>query len=181
MANLDPRSVANTIIGVAENFGLPLTHLSLQKIVYFIHGVYLTKKREPLVAGYFEAWQYGPVHPVLYNAFREAGASQLTTRATKKDLGTGAVSVVGEVRDAELRLFIIKESLHFLQMSPGRLVDLSHARGSPWDYLTKSRDGSRSFGVRITSDHILNSFRFHKMSVRDEADVGEPNDESPPS
>ena len=181
MTGFDPRSVANTVLSVADDYQLPVTHLGLQKILYFLHGQFLTRYGDPLVTGYFEAWQYGPVHPVIYASFKDHGAKQIDRRATRRDLMTGEIQPVAEVADSEVRLFIIKTSLQYLAMNPGRLVDLSHAKGSPWDYLTQTDDGKRKFGVRITNDHINKSFKYHKMSVNAHTNVGEPDDESPPS
>lgn len=178
---LDPRSVANTVIRIAEEFDLTLTHLSLQKILYFVHGLYLIKKGKPLVSGYFEAWQYGPVHPLIYATFKEHGSSRLREKVGSKDMMTGVYREVPEPDDAETRLFVTRQALTFLQMSPRRLVDLSHAKNSPWDVLTRNDAGSRVYGMRITAAHITSTFKHHKMTIENYPDAGEPNDESPPS
>jgi uncharacterized phage-associated protein len=65
----DPRVVANAIIDRAAQEGQPVTHIALQKLLYFAHGLFLLRHRKPLVSGYFEAWTYGPVHPAVYGAF----------------------------------------------------------------------------------------------------------------
>jgi uncharacterized phage-associated protein len=178
---LDARSVANTIIRVADEFDLPLSHLSLQKILYFIHGTYLSKTGTPLISGYFEAWQYGPVHPVIFASFKEAGAARLRQKAKVRDLISGVQEEVQEPTSPSHRAFITKMALHFLHVSPGRLVDLSHAPNSPWDALTRTPSGSRAFGMRMTNEDIATRFRHHKVSVGLYPKAGEPYDESPPS
>lgn len=67
---IDPRIIANAVLDRAAAEGRPVTNLDLQKIVYFLHGHYLVRHQRPLVEGEFEAWPYGPVHRVLYDAFR---------------------------------------------------------------------------------------------------------------
>jgi len=60
----DPRAIANLMLDEADRRGWKITNLALQKLLYFAHGIHLTKTKEPLVSGYFEAWQYGPVQPI---------------------------------------------------------------------------------------------------------------------
>ncbi len=178
---LDPRSVANCIINFAGEYRKPITQLSLQKIIYFIHGKYLIENNAPLVSGYFEAWRYGPVHPLIYSSFSQHGSNNITELASSKDLATGLKQEVSEPSDPEVRLFIRESASRFLRMTPGRLVDLSHATGSPWDAVSKAADGSRKYGMRITDELIRDLFRRHKVSVGEAPRIGEPNDESPPS
>lgn len=177
---LDPRSVANVIIEEARSRGLSLTHLSLQKILYFIHGKYLIESGHPLMSGYFEAWPFGPVHPLIYDAFKDRGAEPLINPATKRDLISGRTIAVEKPSDDSVSRFVRDIALPYLRLSPGRLVDLSHAKESPWDVLTRTDTGRRSYGMRITEDLIKNRFRFHKISIGVSPRIGEPNEESPP-
>lgn len=45
------------------------TNLELQKIIYLAHMIYLGENdlKSPLVQGNFQAWNLGPVHPILYH------------------------------------------------------------------------------------------------------------------
>ena len=76
----DPRAIANLMLDEADRRGWMITNLALQKLLYFAHGIHLTKEKQPLVSGYFEAWQYGPVHPAVYRAFKPSGAAPISTR-----------------------------------------------------------------------------------------------------
>jgi uncharacterized phage-associated protein len=181
MNALDPRSVANTIIRFASEYKKPLTDLSLQKIVYFTHARYLIEEGSPLVSGYFEAWKYGPVHPVLYNAFKGFGSNNISSPATSRNLMSGEVTVVPEPDVLDTILFIRESAAKYVRTTPGRLVDLAHAPGSPWDVVTKSETGDRVYGMRISDEQIRSLFRHHKVSVDNLPRAGEPNDESPPT
>jgi uncharacterized phage-associated protein len=177
----DARSVANAILSFAEEYNFAVTQLSLQKIVYFTHGRFLTERGHPLVQGAFEAWPYGPVHPLLYESFKASGAHQITERANRKDIMSGSLSVVEEPRDSSIRLFIRETAAQYLKLTPGRLVDLSHAPRSPWDVATQSDEGSRKYGMRIPNEMIRDLFKYHKISVGVNTRIGEPNEESLPS
>lgn len=178
---LDPRSVANLIISAATARGKKITNLSLQKILYFVHGRYLIEEGKPLVKGSFEAWQYGPVSLSVYESFKHLGSLPIETFAERRDVRTGRTERVPVPSDPDLRQKIVDLSFPYLSLSPGRLVDLSHANGSPWDRVTKSSIGGRQFGMRITNESIKSYFRFHKIAIGADPAIGEPNEESPPN
>ena len=70
----------------ADRSGIKVTNLALQKLLYFAHSIFLIEAKRPLVSGYFEAWQYGPVHPAAYSAFKTAGSSPIDFRATGQNV-----------------------------------------------------------------------------------------------
>lgn len=177
---LDPRSVANLILSEAKERKISLTNLALQKIIYFVHGKFLVEEGEPLIAGSFEAWQYGPVNLAVYDAFKHCGAGPISDLATKKDIRTGKIEEVELPSSFELRSKIADVAAHYLKLSAGRLVDLSHANGSPWDRATRGTNGQRSYGLRISNDNIRENFRYHKISIQSAPRIGEPNEESAP-
>ncbi len=85
----DPRAIANLLLDLADEVGIPIGHVKLQKLIYFAHGVYLLEIGEPLVSGNFEAWQYGPVHPAVYRHSRELEQRESTSEAKKRMYSPG--------------------------------------------------------------------------------------------
>ncbi|HHB81002.1 MAG TPA: DUF4065 domain-containing protein, partial [Aliiroseovarius sp.] len=69
----DARSIANWFVTRAERDGRPLSIMHLLKLIYVAHGWYLETRKAPLIFNRIEAWQYGPVIPDVYNAFRPGG------------------------------------------------------------------------------------------------------------
>ena len=67
--------VANKLLYMAENdAGSDLmTNLKLQKMLYYEQGFHLAYFGTPLFEEDIEAWMYGPVVPVVYNAFKSRG------------------------------------------------------------------------------------------------------------
>ena len=175
----DPRSVANLMLEVAAEGGIDVTNLALQKLLYFTHAIYLIENKIPLVSGYFEAWQYGPVHPVAYKAFRHAGSSSINFRATERDPQTGVRSQVAEPNDAVVRFHVTRVLNSYGRLSPGRLVDVSHAKGSPWHFIVDKARTSVALGLRIPDNVIVERFKHHKVSVGDAPAAGEPGEDTP--
>ena len=62
---------------VCELAGWNLSHLKLQKLLYILQMFYLGEKGKPLFYANFEAWDFGPVEPNLYNKLRPAGADNI--------------------------------------------------------------------------------------------------------
>ena len=50
------------------------SNLEMQKIIYIAHMMHLGNSMGPLVDGFFQAWDLGPVHPDLYHKAKIFGA-----------------------------------------------------------------------------------------------------------
>ncbi len=61
------------LLQVDEDAGDAMTHLRLQKLVYYAQAWHLVLARTPLIAEDFEAWAHGPVAPSLYRDYRDCG------------------------------------------------------------------------------------------------------------
>ena len=175
----DPRSICNLILDEADKVGRRITNLALQKLLYFAHGLYLIETKGPLVTGYFEAWHYGPVHPVAYEAFKSAGNQLIGFRAIGRDLLTRSVRTLPECREERAVGLIRRIVSTYGQMSAGRLVDVSHAKGAPWDFVVNESRTGVVLGMRIPDDVIVSLFSRHKVSVGPEPKYGEPSEDYP--
>jgi uncharacterized phage-associated protein len=176
----DPRAIANLMLNEADRRGIEISNLALQKMLYFAHGIFLTQKRRPLVSGYFEAWKYGPVHPAVYRAFKDAGSGAIKTRAVAKDPLTGRMSHLSLPNDVEVEDVVRNVVIFFGPLSPARLVDLSHAKGSPWDVVVDKARTEVAFGMRIPDNVIVDRFQHHKVSINTNPRAGEPPSEDTP-
>lgn len=56
-----------------EDSGDLISNLKLQKLIYYAQGFHLALFGSPLFSEPIEAWQHGPVVPVVYRAYREHG------------------------------------------------------------------------------------------------------------
>ena len=74
-----------TIFDVADYFlaktdpelGDLMTHLKLQKLVYYAQGFHLALYDKPLFRESIEAWEHGPVCPDLYTRYKKLKAKPI--------------------------------------------------------------------------------------------------------
>lgn len=178
-SQIDPRAVANLILDESQRLDRSLTNLALQKLLYFAHGLYLIETKGPLVSGHFEAWQYGPVHPAVYQAFKSSGDRPITFRAMSKDILTGNQIEIEAPKDPRVRQIVGKIMASYGNLTPGRLVQISHAKNAPWQYVVDRGTESMVFGMRIPDNVIVDRFKHHKVTISDILPAGEPSEDSP--
>lgn len=176
---LDARRVSNLILDEAERLGTPLTNLALQKILYFAHALFLIENDRPLVNGDFEAWQYGPVHPVAYQAFRRAADRSINFRAKREIVLTGQFCDLPPIVDEQVVRCVHRIMASYGQLTPGRLVEISHAKDAPWHFVIGRRNSGVSFGMKIPDNVIKERFKYHKVSVGQDPRHGEPSEDTP--
>lgn len=82
------------------NGGDRMTNLKLQKLLYYQQGYHLAFFGTPLFAENIEAWMYGPVVPVVYDAYSPYGASVLPEVTDTITLTEQEEELFNEVYDA---------------------------------------------------------------------------------
>jgi uncharacterized phage-associated protein len=179
-APYDPRSVSNLLLDLAlAEDNLPITHIALQKLLYFSHGHFLIRTRRPLVSGAFEAWRYGPVHPAVYQAFKGEGDRPIKTRAVARDVMTGVATELDVPNDPLVRGQLRDVLRSYGHLSPSRLVDISHARKGPWATVVNKAQTSVALGLRISDDVTLECFKYQKIAVGSLSRVGALDEDTP--
>lgn len=155
----DARVVANHMLDRADEAGVQITNLSLNKLVYFAHGIYFSTFSKRLVKNAFEAWQYGPVVQVIYDAFKTYENQPIRTRARRFNPIEHAYEEFSE-RLAQPDALIVDGVFDmFSSMSAGQLVALSHEKGSPWADLWESDELVVRPGMIIRDDEIVAHIR----------------------
>jgi uncharacterized phage-associated protein len=178
-APYDPRAVANLLLEILERKGLPPTHIQLQKLLYFAHGRFLRAENQPLVSGYFEAWEHGPVHPAVYQAFKGARERRIDFRAVSTNLLTGEQIMIEAPDSPEVRRHIEAVASDYGRLSIRQLIDLSHASNAPWDQTLKRVSNEITLGTRISNDVIKEWFQRHKIDIGSTSRLGSPLKDAP--
>lgn len=128
----DPRHIANTLINLGIDAGRPLTHLQVQKLVYFAHAWMLVKHGKPLSNELFEVWQYGPVSQAIYHNLSRFRAAPITDWTPiplhledKRDFSGDELEAIHYAFNAGGKL------------SGPELTKLTHIHGGPWQQAKK--------------------------------------------
>lgn len=118
-------SVLSAAKHVARRSDWSLSNLELQKILYLAHMFYLGRTGgQPLIAGNFEAWDYGPVHPDLYRRARIFGSEDVQNIFQESP----------DVPDGTPEGEILNEAYDSLgKAGPGRLVNATHRKNGAWE------------------------------------------------
>jgi uncharacterized phage-associated protein len=157
----DARAVANFLLDYAAEKRMEVTLLWLQKVIFYAHGWYLSKKEQPLVQQEFEAWEYGPVVRVLYDAFKGSGREPLppSTRAKRFDVIDNTYKEIDDQLDEEAKLFLRKIFDAYSLVPAFDLSDETHVVGSPWDQIWNAPNGSVTVGMKVSNDEIRKWFK----------------------
>lgn len=125
-----------------EEAGDLISNLKLQKLVYYAQGFSLALLGRPLFADRIEAWQHGPVVPVLYHAY--------------KDYGSGPIPIPQDVDftrySDEERELLDEVANVYGQFSAWKLRNMTHEE-APWANV------QHAIPCEITKDSLSAFFR----------------------
>src|SRR5580698_3002223 len=111
-----------------------LTHLRVQKLLYYAQGWHLAMKGAPLFPEPLKAWKHGPVIREVYDHFRGHGF-----RAIPKSQGNSTELIPAEAQD-----FVQSIWAGYRGFSALRLREMTH-REAPWMSARKGlKDDARS-------------------------------------
>lgn len=99
----------------------PITHMQLQKLMYYVQGWSLATRGRPLFSGRIEAWEHGPVVAALYPKFADYKGKPIPKRETSDSW------TISE----QDRAFIDSVWARYGQYSAPRLRAMTHAE-APW-------------------------------------------------
>ena len=162
----DARSVANFFLDRSSRAGVPITAMTLLKVLYFAHAWHLAKHDKPLIAQPFEAWRRGPVCRVVYDQVKNRGSRPIESRLVSFDPINCAFCETAYDFDAEQGKFLSNIFDYYSRFHPFRLSDLTHEDGSPWDVVWKEAEHRAVPGMIISDDLIKNWFREESLRRR---------------
>lgn len=156
---VDTLVAANAVIRFAKAAELDITHLKLQKILYFAYAIYLIEQDDRLFDAEFEAWQYGPVVRELYSELKSFGSSRLIEPIAVVDPATGLPLTDHNAIDEKRLAFLHRITCFYGRLSSSQLVNKSHAKGGPWDVTVREAERQLNVGMVITDDTIRQCYR----------------------
>lgn len=155
----DPRAIANKILEIRGKDGKPFTVMQLIKLVYIADGWSLALLDKPLSKHNPQAWQYGPVYPVVYTAFKRFGSRPVDTPAYVK----GTDVPYSEQFDEDEEKLIEQVVSSYGKLSAFALSNLTHQPGTPW---------SEAFENGAYTEISLDAMKDHFTALRERRLVG---------
>lgn len=140
-----PQQTVKTMLALASQAGIPLTNLSIQKLLYLAHGLSLAKDGKALVDEPFQAWKYGPVMESLYHDLKVFGSSPVQGNSWY-------VKSWPEIPADDIASRNVIQSVldQCGRMSAGQLIELTHDKQGPWHAVFNSQEK----GIAIEDEAI---------------------------
>ncbi|RZF60701.1 DUF4065 domain-containing protein [Sphingomonas populi] len=163
-APVDAKGLSNLILDWSSKLGVSITPMKLQKLLYYCHADFLIQTGIPLIQQDFEAWEYGPVIPCIFQEFKQHGSNFIETRAYRfnpisceRELAT--VNDLGNIEDIVRKTFDA-----YVRYTASTLSNMTHSETGPWaETLRRFSSGSLK-GRCIENDVIA---KHHRLPLRE--------------
>lgn len=149
-------SVAAYFLRLGEREEVHISHMKLQKLIYFAHGWCLAISSKHLIEENIEAWKFGPVIGSVYQTFRSFGSAPITGPLTInlsdfKDLESDDFAV-----DLIERVWSV-----YKQFTAFQLSEMTHMDESPWEKAMQKGNLEKRSNVTIDNQLIKQYFVSH--------------------
>ena len=128
--------VARHIVNYTNEQGKTVSNLKLQKLLYFVQGFFLALLDRPCFSDEIEAWDFGPVVPVVHRNFKEFGSNSIPKVTTVYDCEKETfIEYIDSIDELDKRLInAITDNMS--KYSATRLVEITHNQ-APWKKVYK--------------------------------------------
>lgn len=94
--------IANWFIYKFAESGDPITHLKVQKLLYYAEAWHQVINNSELIEGEFQAWAHGPVVPEVFQSFRKHGWNTLPIpdKSELPKISSSAENILEQVLDS---------------------------------------------------------------------------------
>ena len=122
--------IAKYIVNKCTQDLKPISNLQLQKILYYIQKAFLVEFGSPAFNDRIEAWQFGPVVPVVYSRYCGFGAAPILIKYTNVTIERNDVQVIDPIIEEKRSKY------------PWDLVKDTHAPQKAWSLIYKDGLGN---------------------------------------
>lgn len=122
-----------------------ITHLKLQKLLYFAQGFCLGINKKRLFDEVIEAWRHGPVCPNIYHEYKHKSYHVITSTELCGD--------IENIRKNKAAFNVIKKTWILLGSLSGTQLEAITHQESPWQYAIQQGNNTE-----ITDKSMYNFF-----------------------
>ena len=128
-----------------------ITHLKLQKLLYYAQGISLAIYDRPLFKENIEAWQHGPVVREVYLIYQKNKRDVINI-----DLDNEKEEILNRLEnDKEVNEVLNLTYSNFAIYTAWQLRQMTHEDNTPWDITQRTKE----LGKKIDNDLIKQYFR----------------------
>ncbi|MFG5858486.1 DUF4065 domain-containing protein [Dysgonomonas sp. Shenzhen-Wh21] len=154
LSKIDSSILADYIL---KNYG-PMSHLKLQKLLFYCDAYHMAYFGEELVTDEFEAWAHGPVSRTIYNSLKDK--SILYSDLSYSDKGINPDDEIKKLTSDQQ--IMLKEILGELSSWTGPQLEASTHREYPWIEARKGYGEGAKCSVSISKKTTL---EFYKREI----------------
>lgn len=107
-----------------------LTHLKLQKLLYFAQGISLSKYNMPLFTDSIQAWEHGPVVKKVFDYFSSKKRKEIVLRDAPSD-----VNIIRKIESDTIARDVLNITYdNFAIYTAWQLRNMTHISNGPWSH-----------------------------------------------
>lgn len=154
LSKIDSTMLADYIL---KNYG-PMSHLKLQKLLFYCDAYHMAYFGEELITDEFEAWVHGPVSRIIYNSLKDKSILYSDLSYSKNDINPD-----DEIKKLTFdQQTIISDVLRELSTWTGMQLEAATHREYPWIEARKGYGEAAKCSVRISKKTTL---EFYKKEI----------------
>ena len=138
MAKANVNDIALFFIALAQDAGEQLTHMKLQKLLYYAQAWFVGTFGEPLFDGKIEAWKHGPVCPEIYQQYKQFHNNEIPF-PEECDNEAGCMAIVETTLPPDIIAFLNSIADDYMNYTAYQLRAMTH-KEQPWIDASRYRD-----------------------------------------
>lgn len=127
-----------------------LTHLKLQKLIYFAQGIHLAFTGKPLFNEKIEAWEHGPVIRKVYDSFKTYKRNDINKNLSDSELKK-IQDIESDNTASTVLNFVYK---NFGVYTAWQLRELSHIQNGPWEITVRENGMNKEISKKSMENYF---------------------------
>lgn len=127
-----------------------ITHLKLQKLLYYAQGISLGMYDKPLFDEKIEAWQHGPVVRKVYGVFSQYGRNNIEINMDKQK--ENIISRIENNKEVSEVLNLTYDN--FAIYTAWQLRQMTHEDNTPWDITQKTKGLGKEIDIKLIEQYF---------------------------
>lgn len=127
-----------------------ITHLKLQKLLYYAQGISLGMYGKPIFKEKIEAWQHGPVVREVYGHFSKFGRNNI--EINMNDESEKILNKIENNREVSEVLNLTYDN--FAIYTAWQLRQLTHEDNTPWDITQKTKGLGKEIDNQLIKEYF---------------------------